>query len=87
MDIIVGKTLLGSEVLCIQRIVLRHRKRATGTLRAELGQHKAEQVLSPMRADPHLLLSRSDFIPLPFFFNFKTESSVWNSVTSLIMVF
>ena len=34
---------------------------------------------------PHLLLYESHFISLIFFFNFKTESSLWNSIgTSLI---
>ena len=53
LNIIEGWTLLGSEVVCIQRAVLRQRKRATGTLQGELGQLKVKQVsLSPMRADP-----------------------------------
>ena len=66
LNIIEGWTLLGSEVVCIQRAVLRQRKRATGTLQGELGQLKVKQVsLSPMRADPYLLLSRSHLIPLP----------------------
>ena len=53
LNIIVGWTLLGSEVFRIQRAAPRQRKRVTGTSQGELGQCKAEQVsLSPMRADP-----------------------------------
>ena len=68
LNVIVGWTLLGSEVLCIRRAVLKQRKRATGTSRGQLGQRKAEQVSLSPESRPHLLLSESHFIPSVFFF-------------------
>ena len=67
LNIIVGWTLLGSEVLCIWRAVLSQRKRFHRHITRWAGPAQAEQESHESRP-PHLFLSRSHFIPLFFFF-------------------
>lgn len=77
LDIIVGRALLGPEVLCVRRAVLEAERKATRTSPTETGHRKLLHSPPSCETRPYLPLSCESPRSLRFFFFLNSKLNLW----------